>query len=190
MITYVTHRGYGATAAALDDRKLGRQRVEAQEIFNTLTLGEELPKDPVYRMWEGYEFALGIYCMMLCMEFTMHRGIADKIFWEVAAALKEMKRSDASFSMEHPPWHDDKDVMRSHRSNLLRLQNEGDAVAGHDYLKHFGKATPKNMPYLWPILDESQEDGYKLMVSKSDKALLAAGKRELPDAIAERVANL
>jgi hypothetical protein len=187
LITFLTHFSYGGTARALDDRRLGNQRIEAWEVFDGLTGGEIIfPGHPVYKMWDGYQFALGIYGMMLCMEWISHRGCGDKIFWKFKHAIDEIRDDDPSFTYEQPPWLHDTAVLRSHRSNLIRKQQEGD-VSGRDYKKMF-KGTPLLMPYIWPII---LDDGcYELRISKSEKQRLKEGHRALPRDIASRIANL
>jgi hypothetical protein len=44
---------------------------------------------------------------------------------------------------------------------------------------------PKDMPYLWPIVDD--DGGYTLRLSKYDRELLAKGERSLSKNILERI---
>jgi hypothetical protein len=170
---------YGSTARTLDDRRLGIQKDQTLEILNGLTLEEEIPDHPVYRMWIGYEYALAIYGMFLCMEWTMHRKFKDTVFWELGRAIEEM-----GGSYEHPPWLRDKDLIRSHRSNLMRRWPRNYSWPG----------TPQDLPYLWPVnlfdVRTSEPAGYELMVSSEELELLKAGERTLPRRMRERVVNL
>ncbi len=186
MITYITHIKFGDTARALDDRRLGHQRLEAWQVFDGLTMGREDRSEPVFRMWQGHEFALAVYGMILCNEWLHVRGCADKGFWKFCNAVRDMRNDDPGFTYEPPPWFGDRDVMRSHRSTLMRKQAEG-LVTGRDYIKMF-RGTPRSMPYIWPIITAPGE--YELRVSRSDKALLDEGRRQLPADIRSRVVNL
>lgn len=188
MITWLTHMSYGKTARALDDRTLGHQRVEAFELFDALLGGgdESLLRRPVAKMWVGCEYALGVYGMLMCMEWTNSRGCADSLFFKFYNAIQEIKKEEQDFSYVEPPWFRDVDVLRSHRSNLIRRQREHGT--GQHYLDQFGKKTPDSMPYLWPVMDD--RGGYKLLVTKAEKELLRTGDRKLPSSTKARVANL
>jgi hypothetical protein len=184
MITYLTMKGYGSTAKTLHDDLLELQREDVMALVDALTLDESsdiVPEnDPVRFMWSGYEYALCIYGMFLCHEWTI-RGNRCKIFWELKHALDELGDSYMA-----PPWSKDLDVIRSHRSNLMRELPKL-------YSKTF-KGTPPNMPYLWPAnawdVKTWEPMGYDLRLSKEDKALLEAGERHLPKRIRERIVNL
>jgi len=179
---------YGKTARALDDRTLGHQRVEALELLELL-LGGEKPRGPAARMWFGYEYALAVYGMMMCMEWVHNRGCADNLFFKFYNAIQDVKKDEPDFSYIEPPWFRDADVLRSHRSNLVRRQRELKIPGGERYTAAFGRATPKNMPYLWPLLDQSGTS-YKLLVSKAEREMLRTGERALPDSMKSRVKNL
>lgn len=184
MITWFTRFSFDRSAADLTDITLGQQIDEGYEVFKALT-GQDSKVDdnaPVLRMWEGYEFALGLYVMCAGDQFTRIRRNIDMTFYEVYNDMQVMKQNDPEFVYEAPPWFRDADLCRSHRSNLIRRQPE-------NYNDGRWPGTPPVMPYLWPFIDDS-EDGYSLMVSKAERDLLAKGERKLPKAIKERVANL
>lgn len=181
----MTHMSYGKTARALDLRTLGHQRIEAFKVFNDLTQGVK-KRHPVYSMWDGYEFSLGIYTMMMCMEWVNHRGCADKIFYKVYRIIEEIKRNDHRFTYVEPPWLKDKAVLRSHRSNLLRRENDG-VIAGENYFRAFGNIDD-DWPYIWPIID--LDEGYVLKISKVDRERLQNGERHLPSNVKKRIVNL
>lgn len=181
MQTFITRRSWGKTAEDLDMRRAGNQRNEALTILRVLTgLEEGYENHPVLRMWRGYELALAVYGMQFCLEWYLHRGYHDKMFYGFYDISQDLKAEDPELGFELPPWSRDTDLMRSHRSNLLR-RNER-------HYKGMWADCPESWPYLWPFIDGSVE-GYKLMLSKADKARLKSGERTLPRQVMERVAN-
>ena len=186
MITWMTRQSIGKTMKDMHETELVTGLEDTKYIFDVVT-GMEIPdnpKEPVYKMWNGHEFALGIYGMMMPMELTMNRNIADKTFWHFKHAIDEMKLAflaeGLAWGYVPPAWFRDLDVLRSHRSNLARRRPD-----------KYGEKWPKiqeDMPYLWPIVDDEGE--YKIMMSKADKELLAAGELFLTPEQMERVANL
>lgn len=180
MQTFFTRASFFRSAADLDDARLGKQRQEALQILNTLTGSSKAYRGhPVTFMWQTYESALCIYGMIVCMEWSLKRGFSDKVFWEFSRKADEMRKQEALY-FEKPPWFNDADVIRSHRSNLVRM--DGDV-----YGPLFPR-TPKDMPYLWPVV--SEDGSYELKVSKPELQLLRSGERRLAPEVAERVSNL
>jgi len=181
VITYMTWSRYGKTAHDLTVPALSQQMSEAMDLFDQLTgIKDEVPH-PALEMWRGYEFALGIYGMMLNIEWTFERGFANHdCFKFFSRALKEMQNDDPDFFYEPPPWLRDRAVFLSHRSNLTRRKLTDTSW----------KTTPKNWPYIWPRIDETREEGYSLWLSKSDKMMVKEGKRSRPDKeVLDRIVN-
>lgn len=182
MITYLTRMSFLDTASDLDLRALAQQYKEGQDLFSDMVYDSTTVVDaahPVRRMWAGYEVALGVYVQCMGVELTKRGIIRGVGLLEGSNPIVELRR-DFGAEFEVPPWFEDTDVMRSHRSNLVRRYPK-------DYAGKW-QGTPASMPYLWPVVDD--EGGYKLMVSKFDKALLASGERQLPATIKKKVSNL
>lgn len=154
MQTFLPYADFEATASALDDRRLGKQRVEALQILRALTRPVYGWKNhPAVLMWRGYEEALGAYSAAICREWCK-RGHADtcelKIMTElgetgVAVPPRTQAELDASGAL--PPWLGDEAVHRSHRSALLRKDPEW-------YRPRFGDE-PDDLPYTWPVRKQS-----------------------------------
>jgi hypothetical protein len=182
-MTWLTYRSWGRTAADLENATLKLQMRNSVTIMDILTgIKPDHPKanHPAVKMWQGYEYALGIQCMSLGMEWTFKRGFAEcEEFWAMSRAIKEIKKVERDFAYEVPPWSRDAYLLLSHRSNLYRR----DPVT----YKGKWKKCPENWPYLWPVL---RGDSYQLHVSRGDKQLLKEKKRTLPADVRERVVNL
>ena len=77
MQTFLPHADFTASAAALDPRRLGKQRVEALQVLRGLTVpGYGWRHHPAVRMWAGYQEALVRYGLEVCGVWTA-AGRAD-----------------------------------------------------------------------------------------------------------------
>lgn len=131
MNTFLPFADFEKSVSVLDYRRLGKQRVEALQILNTLKgKSKGWINHPAVRMWRGYENALATY-FNACVREWIKRGYNNN--------LKLLRVSD-TFKM--PPWFGKKKFHRSHRSNLLRKDAE-------HYKRYFPKV-PDNLPYYWP----------------------------------------
>ena len=62
MQTFLPFESFAETAAVLDRRRLGKQRVEVLQILRALTREDYgWRSHPAVLMWKGYEEALGAY---------------------------------------------------------------------------------------------------------------------------------
>ena len=150
MQTFLPCPDFEETARALDDRRLGKQRVEALQILRALTRPVYGWKHhPAVLMWQGYEEALGAYAVAVCREWC-RRGFADtcerKILDDMAeAGVRVPPRSQAELARAGalPPWLGDEAVHRSHRSALVRKEPAW-------YGSRFAD-DPPDLPYTWAV---------------------------------------
>nr|WP_211177178.1 MSMEG_6728 family protein [Pseudonocardia acidicola] len=140
---------FAASAAALDDRRLGRQRAEALQVLRALLRDHYgFKHHPAVRMWEGHAEGVACYGLAVCAEWTA-RGrpdtVADSIRAELAAAGLPPPRPQAELAAAGalPDWLGDDRLHRSHRAALLRKD-----VAHYEPL--FGADDPR-LPYFWPV---------------------------------------
>jgi len=116
----------------LDNKRLGKQRVEAFQIRNTLigkTSGWH--NHPAVKMWDGYIQCLTDY-MNNCIKEWICRGYQNNM---------QIIYGDDTFV--YPPWFGEEKFHASHRSNLLRKD--------FNYYSQFGWSEPTNLPYYWPV---------------------------------------
>jgi hypothetical protein len=156
MQTFLPFADFDESARALDDGRLGKQRVEALQVLRALTRPVYGWKHhPAVRMWRGYEEALGAYGLAVCREWC-RRGFADtcerKMLDDLAAAGIGAPRTQAELTRAGavPPWLGDERVHRSHRSALVRKHPEWYAARFPD--------DPPDLPYVWPVGKESPTD--------------------------------
>lgn len=130
MQTFLPYPDFYESACVLDDKRLGKQRVEAYQILRTLRgVTSGWRHHPAVRMWRGYEEALEQYMGWMIRQW-IHRGFRNTM------RLPQPAHCSA------PPWLGDDQLHSSHRSNLLRK----DPV----YYAQFGWSEPDNLPYFWP----------------------------------------
>jgi hypothetical protein len=139
MQTFLPYPDLHRSPEVLDDRRLGKQRVEAYQILRTLLgVSTGWRHHPAVRMWRGCEGALGEYALACCSAWAA-RGRRDTVAGKVRDLLDRHRVCDATL----PPWWGDDDFHRSHRSNLVR-KDPG------FYRPLFEPGLPDDLPYLWP----------------------------------------
>ena len=139
MQTFLPYEDFTLSAQVLDRQRLGKQRVEALQIYNVL-VGNLTKKGkpytgwlnhPAVLMWDGYVEALLLYKNKMIEEW-LARGYRNTMEWVI---LED--------SIEMPPWLGDNRVHASHRSNLLRKDLE--------YYSKYKWKEPIDMEYYWAI---------------------------------------
>lgn len=131
MQTFLPYASFDDTARCLDDKRLGKQRVEAFQVLNALSNEHNAwRRHPAVRMWAGYEGALRLY-MNACIAEWVWRGFTNNM---------PLAGTDAAPIL--PPWLGDERLHASHRANLLRKDAE--------YYGRFGWNVDPAMPYYWP----------------------------------------
>ena len=138
MQTFLPYANFGDSAAVLDSKRLGKQRVECFQILNIL-LGlkpfSRWKNHPAVLMWKGYENALKLYYNYIVKEWV-RRGYKNTM---------QLYNIDES-TVIYPLWLDCTFCI-SHQSNLLRKNKE-------HYSKFFDKSIPDNLEYVWPVRKE------------------------------------
>ncbi|MEU8577154.1 MSMEG_6728 family protein [Streptomyces asoensis] len=154
MQTFLPYPDFTESAAALDPRRLGKQRVEALQVLRGLTVsGYGWRHHPAVRMWTGYEEALVRYGLEICGVWTA-TGRADTCaaslttgFTGQAAGVRTQER--LAEAGELPPWLGDPAFHRSHRSALVRKDPEFYTALFPD--------VPDDLPYVWPPSDRDPQ---------------------------------
>ena len=135
MQTFLPYSDFLKTAKCLDYRRLGKQRVEAWQIYQAITNSNYgWQNHPIVNMWRGFEQALLRYGMSICEEWKI-RNYKDnmlKLF---------VGNYDINKDVGNPIWIGNKQFHASHRSNLLRKDKE--------YYGKFNWKEPDNLPYVW-----------------------------------------
>jgi hypothetical protein len=152
MQTFLPYPDFRESLRVLDDKRLGKQRVEAYQIISAIT-GRPRKDGKPYKgwvnhpctiMWRDYVNALRLYYND-CIDEWVSRGFNNTMEYETIIG---------DFTL--PPWVGVEFFHSSHRANLLRKD--------YDYYVKNGWSEDPEDPYVW--LDG---DGkwYKQMVGKN-----------------------
>ncbi|RCG22945.1 cytoplasmic protein [Streptomyces diacarni] len=156
MQTFLPYPEFAASAAVLDMRRLGKQRVETLQVLRGLTVpGYGWRNHPAVRMWAGYEEALVRYGLEMCHVWT-DSGRADTCagtMMQDFAALEDFADPprvypELAAADELPNWLGDPAFHRSHQSALV---TKDPAFYG----SHFSDV-PEGLPYVWPASDRTR----------------------------------
>ncbi|NDD52473.1 hypothetical protein EBZ39_01095 [bacterium] len=147
MNTFLPLPSFRASAAVLDNRRTGKQRLECKQTLLCLgvSVGEHTPgkrgwrNHPAVRMWAGYELQLAVYAIVICREWR-RRGFKDTLLAQFMDVYHKL-RPETEHN-RYPHWFGDARFHASHRSNLLRKDFR--------HYSRFGWREPIDLPYYWP----------------------------------------
>lgn len=154
MQTFLPYNDFKKSLAVIDDKRLGKQRVESFQILNNL-LGRPKKDGTPYKgwtnhpccvMWRGYENALKLY---------LNDSINE---WVLRGRNNTMEHEIISGEIKMPWWMGFEDFHSSHRANLLRKDSE--------YYSKFGWTEDPTDPYVW---HDKENRWYKQMVGIPEK---------------------
>lgn len=149
MQTFLPYRRFDHSARVLDNKRLGKQRVETMQIMSAIvkqkahnfSKGGSIPwgNHPATKMWLDYAYALMSYQEAVCAEWS-RRGFNDTCLEKTRALFNQLPEPDCQ--PIQVPWLGLKKFHSPHRANLLRKDP-----------KHYGKFGWKEEPaegYWWP----------------------------------------
>ncbi len=152
MQTFLPYPDFLASARVLDQKRLGKQRVETIQVLRGLTVPTYgWRHHPAVKMWTGYEEALVRYGLDMCAVWCA-TGRADTCATTLTVDLAAAggarvirTQQELAAAGDLPPWLGDEALHLSHRSALLRKDPEF-------YRPLFGDI-PDDLPYVWPSSD-------------------------------------
>lgn len=133
MITYLPLESFKDSIASLSDQMLKNQLMRAKQILDILlgrVKSEKLINHPGIKMWKGYESALILY-YNVCIKIYRMRGFNT-----------DLKLEPVPEKIVWPHWKYNEKLHTSHRSNLLRIDEE--------YYRGWGWVESTTIPYFWP----------------------------------------
>lgn len=165
MQTFLPEGTFIKSAAALDDKRLGKQRVEAWQILRAIDDPDYgWQNHPAVIMWRPYREALICYGMAICIEWRS-RGFKDTMFERF---FNELDRIDWNFKTpiwyrKNYKWRLKRKLIDSHRASLVAknpnwYRDQGWKI-DEDLVKKFKKAIDNNsgLPYYWPEIKKSDK---------------------------------
>ncbi|MQG04221.1 MAG: hypothetical protein FI674_00520 [SAR202 cluster bacterium] len=130
MQTFMPYADIEKSLKCLDYKRLGKQRVEAMQTYNQVTKGKGgYPHHPVNKLWENYPDSLALY-HNLCINEWIFRGYKNT-----------MELLPIPSKIELPNWFGNEELHSSHRSNLLRKDE--------DFYRKYGWLEPTDLDYVW-----------------------------------------
>lgn len=151
MQTFLPYSNFEHSVAVLDRQRLGKQRIECQQILSALIPNAGMPKGwtnhPATLQWKGYESALAAY-MTFCINELEARGYTNNMMrpynaaWSVTPGYAPERFTQDARNIVMPPWLGDERFHASHRSALLFKDGA-----------HYGKfrwAEEPKLDYFWP----------------------------------------
>lgn len=136
MQTFLPYESFEESFKCLDYRRLGKQRVEARQIYDCLTGAGSLRwgHHPAVKMWRGCEKMLALYHDQ-CIAEWIFRGYKNNMPYL-------LNLNDLITHINKPNWLGDERVHASHRANLLRKKPE--------HYSQFGWSELPQEGYFWP----------------------------------------
>lgn len=142
MQTFVPYGAdFKSNAQCLDRQRLGKQRVETWQILNAMRNTTGWANHPAVRMWRGNEPALAWYGHAMCREW-IYRGYKDTMLPRFLDLIDQFSKDQHPNLNSRPGWLADRNVIISHRSNLIRKMPE--------HYGPFWPDVPNDLPYVWP----------------------------------------
>jgi hypothetical protein len=150
MQTFLPYSDFDRSAAVLDPKRLGKQRVEVLQIVRALTVpGYAWKSHPAVLMWKGHEEALAAYGRAI-VKAWIALGFGDTCEATIRADLAKAghrvrPRSQTALGTAGrlPDWLGDEALHRSHQSALLRKDPDWYGPKFPD--------VPDDLPYVWPV---------------------------------------
>ena len=134
MQTFLPYTDFKESAKCLDYKRLGKQRVEAWQIYQIVsgkrTKGGWI-NHPAVNMWRGFSNLLAYY----------YNDILDE--WIKRGYKNTMEYIVCPPSITEPLWLGNKDFHDSHKSNLLRKDPT--------FYAQYMWDVPNNLDYVWRV---------------------------------------
>ena len=139
MNTFLPFKDFILSGKALDNKRLGKQRVEVLQMLNKIhgiTKGKGWTNHPCTKMWYSTPNALVEYGLNIC-DIWKNKGFKDTCYEKIKFHYK------SNLSNKMPEWLGRDDVHISHQSKLIQKDREF-------YKPKFPNA-PENLEYVWPV---------------------------------------
>lgn len=157
MQVFLPYPSFAHSVAVLDRARLGKQRVECQQILAALRPNTGLPSGwsshPATRMWAGYESALAVYMTMTIAEWQA-RGYTNNMVapysaetWMLSGGWPDRELLDDARTAPVPPWLGDERLHLSHQRALLAKDPE--------WYRNMGWRVVPKIDYWWPTKEST-----------------------------------
>ena len=142
MQTFLPWPEFHWSAHTLDNKRLGKQRVETLQIMTALLHGTGFVHHPAVKMWKGYERALLAYQQAICREWSSVRGFDDSCWDKTRLMFLDAVKDPMATPLILPAFIGNVDFHISHQSNLLRKDEQ--------HYRKFFPGIRDDHDYIWP----------------------------------------
>ena len=139
MNTFLPFSDFSKSGQCLDNKRLGKQRVEVLQMLNKihgLTKGKGWTNHPCTKMWFNNPNALVEYGLQICNVWK-NKGFNDTCYEKIKSHFK------LHLTKEMPIWLGREDFHISHQSNLIRKDKS--------FYSAIFPNVPDNLEYVWPV---------------------------------------
>lgn len=140
MNTFLPYKDFIKSAQTLDNKRLGKQRVEVLQMLNKihgLTNGKGWTNHPCTKMWSKHPNALVQYGIDVCNVWRS-RGFKDTCLEKI------QKHYNPNLTNDMPQWLGREDFHVSHKSKLIQKNPT--------FYKSQFPDVPENLEYIWPVV--------------------------------------
>jgi len=179
MQTFLPYPDFNKSARVLDDKRLGKQRVECLQILQTLAKGpyqsretilgdwkscskdefDSLPKintrrtpwynHPAVRMWKGWECTLTEYAIIICTHWV-NRGYKDTCIGKIRHVHYGTPVKCHSV-VERQQGHNEYYTPWLYNPDFHAAHRSNLLRKDPTHYSQFGWTEPHNLPYIWPV---------------------------------------
>ena len=143
MQTFITDFNMAQNAKNLDNKRLGKQRVEGLQIASCLLEKETRWKNhPTVKMWKGYEEFLLYFYLNWIFDQWLRRGYKNEKCTETYERLCNICKYPGFENIKTPLWLSIQ-FIESHRSNLIRKNPE--------FYRPLFLDTKEGLEYIWLV---------------------------------------
>jgi hypothetical protein len=130
MQTFLPYPNFKKSLACLDNKRLGKQRVEALQLYN-----DKYTNHPCYTMWADHKDALALY-INICLDEWEERGFKNSL-------VSKIKINKSIMNIIIPDWVNDPRLNVSHQANLLDKD--------YEFYKKYNWNVKPHSGYWWPV---------------------------------------
>lgn len=157
MQTFLPYSDIEQSLEVLDNKRLGKQRVEAYQIISAITSRPKLDGTP-YKGWLNHPCSVMWRHHVPLLKHYYNMCIDE---WVLRGFKNSMKHERINEEIEYPVWWGNQLFHDSHKSNLLRKDL--------NHYSQFGWNLDPSDPYVWM---DDQGNWYKQMVGEKKRIYL------------------
>ena len=148
MQTFLPYADFAKSAEGLDNKRLGKQRVETLQIIKALTQPDYgWQNHPAVKMWEGHEDWLFLYNESIIKEILM-RGYKNSTYIEFDKIYED---NFLGLESDKPWWLGDEKLHYSHKGRLFEKDPEKYYFySDYSDYKQLGFTCCETCNYYWP----------------------------------------